>query len=191
MGHLEGTNAEKEVEISKLKTQIAGFESNGDGWEDSVAEADDANDSKIEELQNIIHAKDEEISSLKEGIKELEDESKDNNKVDDESKPNDLKATIESKEAQIQDLSLELSELKEEYQQLKNQKDRVTKETEIEINACMNSIAEKEDTINSLENELKTEKAEKEAELKELTKQIDMYKNEKEELNNTIQSEKK
>merc|ERR1712223_2328295 len=116
MGHLEGTNAEKEVEISKLKTQIAGFESNGDGWEDSVAEADDTNDSKIEELQNIIHAKDEEISSLKNCIKELEDESKDNNKVDDESKPNDLKAIIESKEDQIQDLNLELGELKEEYQ---------------------------------------------------------------------------
>merc|ERR1712203_1280421 len=80
---------------------------------------------------------------------------------------------------------------KEECQNLKSQNERITKETEIEINACMNTITERDCTINDLQAELTTDREEKEIELKGMLKQIEMLSNEKEELNSSIQSEKK
>jgi len=153
---LEETNAKCNLEISKLKNQIADLDSNRLNVEGSQASLNESHGAKINELENIIAEKDVEISRLKKDINELEDENKNSRPIDDLSGATELQTAIDMKETQIQELNAFLDETKEECQTLKAQKERITKETEIEINACMNTIAGNEETINNLKIELKT-----------------------------------
>merc|ERR1712051_922104 len=77
------------------------------------------------------------------------------------------------------------------YESLKSQKERVISDTEIEINACMTTIEGNEETIKTLQNDLKLEQEMRQTDVSDLKEQIKITNNEKEDLINQVQTEKK
>jgi chromosome segregation protein len=190
---LEEQNTNSDLELSNVRSQIDELTLSSMSLEDSRNFMNESNTTKVFELQNTIAEKESEISHLKVEVQELEDESK-NNGSKETQMPHDIQefhTTIRAKENQIQEIKEALDELKLEYEALNAQKERLTNETEIEINACMNTIASNEEAINIMKSELENEQARKLIELTEMKEEIETTKNKNEDLSNQIQTEKK
>ena len=71
-----------------------------------------------------------------------------------------------------------------EYDQVKAQKERITTETELELNACMSTIANYEETTNNLQSEFKLEQERHRTEREEIKSQLKITQDENEELTN-------
>merc|ERR1712141_58035 len=112
-------------------------------------------------------------------------------KVETSVEAKEFESTIDLKEAKIDELGTALEQLKLEYESLKSQKERVISETEIEINACMTTIEGNEETIKTLQNDLKLEQEMRQTDVSDLKEQIKITNNEKEDVINQFQTEKK
>ena len=190
---LEEANAQCEINLSSMKTKVEKLTLDSANFEDSNSSIIESYGAKILELENVIVQKESEISSLKIEICELEDEKQNDcvEKVETSVEAKELESTINLKEAKIDELGTALEQLKLEYESLKSQKERVISETEIEINACMTTIEGNEETIKTLQNDLKLEQEMRQTDVSDLKEQIEITKNEKEDLINQVQTEKK
>merc|ERR1712141_353597 len=190
---LEEANAQCEINLSSMKTKVEKLTLDSANFEDSNSSIIESYGAKILELENVIVQKESEISSLKIEICELEDEKQNDcvEKVETSVEAKELESTINLKEAKIDELGTALEQLKLEYDALKSQKERVISETEIEINACMTTIEGNEETIKILQNDLKLEQEMRQTDVSDLKEQIEITKNEKEDLINQFQTEKK
>ena len=103
----------------------------------------------------------------------------------------DLETILQAKEAKIQDVHGETERLRVEYHALKEQKERLTKETEIDINICMSTIENNEETINNLKRDFELEREKAKEEMANIKKEANEAKIEKDKLENELQSAKR
>ena len=190
---LEENIAKSDLELATLKSQIEDLTSHGVNLADSQNAVNESNGAKIYELKNTITQKESEISRLNGELLKIKDTKQNVDSTDAHLNQTiqEYEDAISMKENKIQELSESLRQFKDENALLSAQKERITNETEVEINACMTSISDNEETINNLQNELKDEQEKHEKELSELQKEIKATLTENEELSNQIQGEKK
>ena len=193
---LQETNLKNESELTDMEKKIQELTATNISLQDHKNVSEDVKESngdKIIELQKKLIEKEAEIAALKAQVRQLEDEDKSTFDTTEQKAQDiqELQDILDIKETKIQELVKEIEDLRFEYDQVKAQKERITTETELEINACMSTIANQEERINNLDDDFKLEQERHQTELEEIKSQFKATQDENEELTNQIQSSKR